>query len=84
MASQNRQYFDGSASCTDAYDNIRTEAGNITWLNKFSPSMEGSEKRIAEALLWLLYALGLCCEIAGEFAFYIIGKLVSHPDSISI
>jgi len=46
MASQNRQYFDGSTSFTDVHDNIQTEAGNLTWINEFSPSIEGSEKRI--------------------------------------
>jgi len=39
MASQNRQYFEGSAGFSDAHDNIQTEAENITWLNEFSPSI---------------------------------------------
>jgi len=50
----------------------------------FSPSIEGSEKRIAEALLRVFHMLALCCAIAGEFAVYPAGKLVTRPDSISI
>jgi len=83
MASQNRQYFDGSTSITDAH-NIHTEGGNIMWPNECSTNVEGSEKRIVEALLWLFHTLGLCCAIAGEFAMYISGKLVCRPGSISI
>jgi len=84
MASQNRQYFDGSTSFADAHDNIQTEAGNVTWLNEFSPSVEASKERIAEALLWSFHLLGLCCTIASDFAMYISGKLVSRPDVITI
>jgi len=84
MASQNSQYFDGSTCFTDAHDNKQTEAGNITWLNEISTSIKGSEERIAEALLWLFHTLGFCCTIAFEFAMYVIGKLVSRPDSISM
>jgi len=59
---------------------MQTEAGNITWLNEFSSSINGSEERIAEALLSLFHRLGLCCTIAVEFAMYISGKLVSRAD----
>jgi len=48
MASQNRQYFYGSTGFTDRYDNIQTEAGNVTWLNESSPRVKGSEERISE------------------------------------
>jgi len=41
-------------------------------------------KNIAEALLWFFNKLGLCCTIAGDFAMYIRGKLVSRPVSISV
>jgi len=44
MASQHRQYFDGSKSFTDAHNSIQTEAGNVTWLSEFSPSIERSEE----------------------------------------
>jgi len=54
------------------------------WLNKFSPCVEGSKERIAEALLWGFHFLGLCCTIAGEFAMYISGKLISPFDVITI
>ena len=59
MASQNKQYFNSSTCFTEAHVNIQTEAGNITWLNEFSPSVEGSKERIAEALLWSFHILGL-------------------------
>jgi len=84
MDSQNRQYFDGSTSFTDAHDDIQTKAGNITWLTEFSPCVEGPKERIAESLLWAFHLLGLCCTIAGKFAMYISGRLVSRPDVITI
>jgi len=44
----------------------------------------GSDKLISDVLLRLFHSLALCCEIAGEFAMHIAGKLVSRPDSITI
>ena len=84
MASQNQQYFDGSTSFTDTHDNILSIAGNAVWLHEFKPRVEGSKKQIAEALLWNFNLLELCCTLAGEFAMYIGGKLVSRPDLITI
>ena len=84
MTSLNKEYFSGSTGFTDAHDEIQAAAGNATWFNEFSPSIEGSEKRIAEALLWVFHTLTLCCAIAGECAMYLAGKLVSRPDSITI
>jgi len=84
MASQNSQYVDGSSSFSFAHDNIQNEAGNITWLNEFSPSVKGSKEPIAEILLWAFHLFGLCCTIAGEFAMYVSGNLVSHPDVITV
>ena len=84
MASQNQQYFDGSTSFTDTHDNILSIAGNAVWLNEFRPRVEGSKKRIAEALLWSFNLLGLCCTLAGEFAMYIGGKLVSRRNAHSL
>jgi len=74
MTSQNKQYFVGTASFIDAHDTRHTGDGNVTWLNEFSPSIEGSEKRIAEVLLQLFHTLGLCRAIAGEFALYKVSQ----------
>jgi len=74
MASQNKQYLNGSACFTDAHDDIQTKAGKAIWFNEFRPCVEGSKERIAEVLLWGFNLLGLCCTIAGEFAIYISGK----------
>ena len=84
MASVIEQMFDGSTGFTDAHDNIQTKDGNVTWLNEFAPSVESSEKRIAEFLLWAFHTLGLCCTIAGEYAMYRSGKLISRLNSIFI
>jgi len=70
------------AHCNPLHDNIKTGAGNFTWLNQLSLSIKVSEKSSTEVLLWLFHTLGLYCAIAGEFALYIGGKLVSRPDSI--
>jgi len=84
MSSKNKQYFDGSICFTDAHDNVQIKAGNAVWFNEFRPCIEGSKERIAEALLWGFNLLRLCFTIAGEFAMYISGKLVSRPDVITI
>jgi len=84
MASLNKDYFSGSTGFTGAHDEIQAAAVNTTWLNEFSPRIEGSEKRIAGAWPRVFHTLALCCAIAGEFAVYLAGKLVSRPDSITI
>jgi hypothetical protein len=84
MASHCSEYFTGATDATDAHDKIQTVAGNATWFNVFTHGIEGSDKRIADGLLRLFHSLALCCAIAGEFAMYIAGKLVSRPDSITI
>jgi len=84
MATLYKECFSASTGFTDAHDELQAAAGNAPWFNEFSPSIEGSEKRIAEVLLWLLHTVGLCCAIAGEFAMYRAGKLVSRPDSITV
>jgi len=84
MASHHARYFNWSANATDAHDTSQTVAGNATWFNEFTPGIKSSDKRIADVLLRLFHSLALCCAIAGEFALYIAGKLVSRPDSITI
>ena len=44
----------------------------------FPPIIEGSEKHIAQSLLRVFNTLALCSAIAGEFAMYIPGKMVSR------
>jgi len=58
-------------------------ARTATWFNEFTPGIEGSDKRIADVLPRLFHSLALCCAIAGEFAMYIAGKLVSRHDSFT-
>jgi len=84
MASHRSEYFTGATDATEAHDKIQTVAGNATWFNEFTPGIEGSDKRFADVLLRLFHSLALCCTIAGEFAMYIAGKLVSSPDSITM
>jgi len=76
--------LNGSTCFTEAHDELQSAAWNATWFNEFSPSIEDSEKRIAEALLRALHSLALSCTIAGEFAMYLAGKLISRPDIITI
>jgi len=83
MSAQSGDYFDGATSIVDAHDALQVAAGNATWLNQFSPA-EGSQKRIAKALLWLFYNPGLCCTIVGDFAVYIGDILTAHPDLITV
>jgi len=84
MASYHTGYFNGATNATDKHDTLQTVAGTATWFNEITPGIEGSDKRIAEVLVRLFHSLGLCCAIAGDFAMYIAGKLVSRPDSITI
>jgi len=84
MAFHRSEYFTGANDPTDAHDKIQTVAGNATWFNEFTPGIEGSHKPIADVLLRLFHSLALCCAIAGEFAMYIAGKLVSRPDSMTM
>ena len=83
MSAQSGDYYDEATSIVDAHDALQITVGNATWLNQFSP-VEGRQKLIAEALLWLFYKLGLCCTIVGDFAMYIGGKLTAHPDLINV
>jgi len=50
MASHHNEYFNGGTYATDAHDKLQTVAGNATWLNEFTPDIEGSDKRIADVL----------------------------------
>ena len=84
MSAKSSDYFDGATSIVDAHEDLQVAAGNATWLNQFSPVIEGPQKRIAEALLRLFYNIGLCCTRVGDFAMYIGGKLTAHPDLITI
>jgi len=84
MASQNGEYIDEESGFTDAHDVIQTKARNATWFCEFMPTIGGSDRHIAEVLLWLFNTLGICCAVAGEFATYIGGKLASHPDLITM
>ena len=81
MASLTGQNFDGSNGFTDSHDTVQSEAGNVMWFNQFAPS---GEERIAEVLLWACHSIRPCCKIAGEYAMYIGGKLVSRDDTIAV
>jgi len=59
MAAQIKEYFSRSTGFTDAHDELQVAAGNAPWFNQFSASIEGSEERIAEALLRVLHSLAL-------------------------
>jgi len=52
-------------------------------LANFRPSLRVLNY-VTEVLLWLFYRLELCCEIVGQFAMYIGGKVTSHPNLITI
>ena len=65
------------------YYNV-AQAGIASWLSEFVPIVEGPEREIFEVLLWQFTKMGLCCAIAGEYAMYTGGKLVSHPDVITM
>jgi len=60
MASAMNEKFNGSTSFTDTHDAIQAKAGNSTWLTEYLPIIEGPERKIAEVLLWLFTAMGLC------------------------
>ena len=77
MSAKSGEYFDRATSIVDAHDALQAAAGNATLLNQFLP-VEDRQKRMAEALLWLFYNLGLCCKIVSGFAMYIGGKLIAH------
>ena len=68
----------------DAHGVLQSKAGNATWLNEFSPVIEGPKKHIAAVLLWMLPTWDLCCVIVGVCAMYLAGKLESHPNLINI
>ena len=61
MASHHKGYFKASANATDAHATLQTVAGNATWLNEFTPGIEGFDKRIADVPLRLFHSSGLCC-----------------------
>ena len=84
MSSCNGDSFDAASTHLDIHDLLKVLAGNATWFNQFSPVIEGPQKRIAEALLWLFYNLGSCCVIVSDFAMYIGGILADHPGIITV
>ena len=81
MVSHHTGYIYRSTNAMDAYDTLQIVA---KWFNEFAPVIKGSDKRNADVLLRLFHSLALCCAIAGIFALYVAGKLVSHPDSITM
>jgi hypothetical protein len=60
MSTRNGGCFDGSTSLLEIHDDIQVFGDNGTWFIQFSPVIEGRQKRIAEAILWLFYTLGMC------------------------
>jgi hypothetical protein len=84
MTPQAGKCLDELTTLTDAHDSLQTVAGKVTWVSQYSPIVKGPEKYVVEALLWLFYRLGLCCEIVGQFAMYIGGKVTSQPNLITI
>ena len=52
MSTRNGGCFDGATSLLDIHD-------NGTCFSQFSRVIEVGQKRIAEALLWLFYTLGM-------------------------
>jgi hypothetical protein len=84
MSAQNGDWFDGASTLVDGHDVLQVLGGNATWFNQFSPVIEGPQKLIGEALLWLFYNLGLCCVIVGDFPLYIGGMLTGHPGIITV
>jgi hypothetical protein len=63
--------FSEATWLTDTHDEVQGRDGNATWVNDFKPTVRGSGKLMAEALLWLCYNLVLCCAILGESAMHI-------------
>jgi hypothetical protein len=84
MSSRNEECFDGDSTLLDLQDRLQVLAGNATWFSQFSTVIEGPQNRIAEALLWLFYNLGLCCVIVGDFVVYSGGILSDHPGIITV
>ena len=76
--------FSGSTLLTDTHDSTQCRAGKATWVRVFKPVVKDGSKLMAEGLLWSCYNLGLCCAIVGDFAVYIVGKLASPPNLLSI
>ena len=62
MASQNKQYFDGSARFTDVRDDIRTKIGIATWFNEFKPV----SRVLRNVLLRLCYGVSICWNYAAQ------------------
>ena len=84
MSSRNEECFDGDSTLLDLHDRLQVLAGNATRFIQFSTVIEGPQKRIAEAHLWLFYNLELRCVIVGDFVMYIGGILSDHPGIITV
>jgi len=63
MAPQGGKCFNGATTFTYIHDSVQGIAPNATWVSEFSSVVKCPEKHIAEALLWLFYKLGLCCDV---------------------
>jgi len=84
MSTRNGEFYDGASTLVDGHDFLQVLGGNTSWFNQFSPVIEGPQKRIAEALIWLFYNLGMCRVIAGDFVMYLGGILTDHPGIITV
>ena len=76
--------FDGATRLNDTHDAVHAQAGNSTWIPEFIATVGGLKKYFAEAMLWLINDIGLCCAIVGDFSTYLGGKLVSEPNLLTL
>jgi hypothetical protein len=85
MFFNNELLFSGSSDLLDAHEDLQLIAGNATFFfSEFRPSIACPRRRIDESLLWLLYRIGFCCAIMGEFAMYVSDVLSTPPDYITV
>jgi hypothetical protein len=83
MDFNNELWFNGSSDLLNAHEELQSIGGNATFFSEFRPSVV-CPRRIAERLLCLLYRIGFCCAIIGEFAVYVSGMFSTPPDYITV
>jgi hypothetical protein len=76
--------FDGGTGLTVAHGQMQAMAGNATWLGELSPVHAGAARVVPETILWIFHLDGHCAAVAGEYATYMAGRIVTRPPVMAL
>jgi hypothetical protein len=63
---------------------MQAMAGNATWLGEFFPIHAGAARLVPETILLAFHLDGRCAAVAGEYATYMAGRIVTMPQVLAL